>query len=79
MDTDAQNTQEFIPGSCTLGLQQGTYRISTNSYVRINKQFMQNKPKVKSTKINLNTYITRSNVKHGQLVIQTKQSQNKPN
>jgi len=40
------------------GNQQPRKRISTNSYVRIYKLFMQNKPKVKYAKINLNTYFT---------------------
>ncbi len=53
------------------------------------EQIMQNKPKVKSAKNNVSTYITSKYVQHGQLVIQTnkpkqtqfkpKQSQFKPN
>ncbi len=34
------------------------YQLSTNSYVRIYKQIMQNKAKVKYAKINLSSYIT---------------------
>ncbi len=57
------------------------YQISTNSYVRIYKQIMQNKPKVKYAKINVNSYIIRKYVQVRHLVIQTnkpKQTQFKP-
>jgi len=50
MDTDSQNTQYAIHNTL--------HEInSTNSYVRIYKQIMQNKPKVKYAKINVNSVI----------------------
>ncbi len=55
--------------------------ISTNSYVRIYKQIMQNKPKVKYAKINLSSFVTMKYVQVRHLVIQTnkpKQTQFKP-
>ncbi len=57
------------------------YINSTNSYVRIYKQIMQNKPKVKYAKINVNSFVASKYIQHGQLVIQTnkpKQTQFKP-
>ncbi len=47
------------------------YINSTNSYVRIYKQIMQNKAKVKSAKINVNSFLTSKYVYVGHLVIQT--------
>jgi len=65
------------------------YIISTNSYVRIYKQIMQNKAKVKYAEINVSSFVTSKYELMGQLVIQTnkakqtqfkpKQSQFKPN
>ncbi len=65
------------------------YQFSTNSYVRIYKQIMQNKPKVKSAKINLSSFMTSNYIQVAHLVIQTnkpkqsqfmpKQTQFKPN
>ncbi len=57
------------------------YINSTNSYVRIYKQIMQNKPKVKSAKNNVSTFVTSKYVQVRHLVIQTnkpKQTQFKP-
>jgi hypothetical protein len=54
------------------------YQISTNSYVRIYKQIMQNKPKVKSAKMNVNTFVTSNYVHVGQLVIQTNKAKTNP-
>ncbi len=57
------------------------YINSTNSYVRIYKQIMRNKPKVKYAKINVSSFVTSKYVLVGHLVIQTnkaKQSQFKP-
>ncbi len=54
------------------------YQISTNSYVRIYKQIMQNKPKVKYAKINVNSYIIRKYVQVRHLVIQTNKAKTNP-
>jgi hypothetical protein len=53
-------------------------RNSTNSYVRIYQQIMQNKPKVKSVKINVSSFVTSKYELMGQLVIQTNKPKTNP-
>jgi len=54
------------------------FQISTNSYVRIYKQIMQNKPNVKYAKINVSSCFTRRYAQVRHLVIQTNKAKTNP-
>ncbi len=83
------NVSSLAPLSGDIRISSLCYINSTNSYVRIYKQIMQNKPKVKYAKISVNTFVASIYVQVIHLVIQTnkakqsqfkpKQTQNKPN
>jgi hypothetical protein len=70
------SSRAFLSGE--LRISSLCYINSTNSYVRIYKQIMQNKPKVKYAKINVSSFVTSNYAHVGHLVIQTNKAKTNP-